>query len=70
MEEILGAHLINDDDFWGDTNPGNVSIDTKNNKEMMVGSHFMELHIHKYKESVPPELLNKVPNVPQACNLA
>ena len=28
VEEILGAHFMNDDDFWGETNPGDVSTDT------------------------------------------
>ena len=30
VEEILGAHPIDDDDFWGNTNPTDVSIDTAN----------------------------------------
>ena len=50
VEEILGAHPMNDDDFWGGTNPGDVSIDTTNSKEMMVGSHITDLHTHEYKE--------------------
>ena len=53
MEEILGAHPINDDDLLGDTNPGDVSIDATISEEMMD------------EESVPPELLSKVPNVSQ-----
>ena len=61
---------MNDDDFWGGTNPGNMSIDTKNSKEMMTGSHITELNTHKYKESIPPELLNKVLNVSQVCDSA
>ena len=42
----------------------------------MAGSHITELHTHKYKELIQPELLNKVPNVPevydavQKCQLA
>ena len=68
MEEILGAHPINDDDFWGGTNPSDVSIDTMNSKEMMAGSNITELHTHKYKEPVPPKLLNKVPNVSEMCD--
>ena len=60
---------MNDDDFWGGTNPGEVSIDTTNSKEMMTGSHITDLQTHKYEESFPPELLNKVLNVPQACDL-
>ena len=70
VEKILGAHPMNDDDFWGDTNPSDVSIDTTNSEEMMAGSHITELHTHKYEEPVPPELLNKVPNVPEVCDLA
>ena len=70
IEEILGAHPMNDDDFWGSTNPSDVSIDTTNSKGMMTGSHIIKLHTHKYEEQVPTELLNKVPNVPQLCDLA
>ena len=70
MEEILGAHPMHDDDFWGDTNPGDVSIDTTNSEEMMERSHITESHTHtySYKESVPPELLSKVPNLSQLCD--
>ena len=42
VEGILGAHPMSDDDFWGGTNPGAVSIDTTNSKEMMAGSHITE----------------------------
>ena len=44
MEEILRPHPMNDDDFWGNTNSTDVSIDTANSKEMMTGSHITELH--------------------------
>ena len=37
---------MNDDDFWGGTNPGDVSIDTTNSKNMMAGSHITELYTH------------------------
>ena len=37
---------------------------------MMAGSHITELHTHKYKEPAPLELLNKVLNVSQVCDLA
>ena len=47
-----------------------MSIDTTNSKEMMAGSHITELHTHKYEESVPPDLLDEVPNVPQVCDSA
>ena len=56
--------------FGGSTNPGDVSITTTNNEEMMVGSHITKSHRHKYKESVTPELLSKVPNISQVCDLA
>ena len=38
-EKMLGAHLMNEDDFWGNTNPTDVSIDT---------SHITEFHTHKH----------------------
>ena len=56
---------MNDDDFWGGTNPSDVSIDTANSRKMMAGSHIKEQHTHKYEEPVPPELLNAVSNEPQ-----
>ena len=59
---------MNNDDFLGSTNPSDVSIDTTNSKEMMVGSYITELHTHKYEEPGSPELLNKVPNVPEVCD--
>ena len=63
MEEILRGHPIDDEDFWGNTNPTDVSIDTANSEEMMTGSHITEFHIPKHKEPVTTELLNKVLNV-------
>ena len=54
----------------GNTNPSDLSIDTTNIKQMMAGSHITELHTHKYKEPAPLELLNKVLNVSQVCDLA
>ena len=32
-EEILGAHPMSDDVFWGGTSPGDVSIDIANSKK-------------------------------------
>ena len=43
-ENILGAHLMGDDDFGDGTNPSDVSIDTTNSKEIMTGSHITEQH--------------------------
>ena len=42
VEEILGAHLMDDHDFWGNINPVDMSIDTTNSEEMMAGSHIIE----------------------------
>ena len=61
---------MNDDDFWGSTNPSDVSIGTTNSDEIMAESHITELHTHKCEEPVPPELLNVIPNEPQAYDLA
>ena len=69
VEEILGAHPMSDDNFWGDTNPSDVSIDTMNSKEIMAGSHITEQHTHKYQGPVLSELLNVAPNKPQAYDL-
>mmetsp|Transcript_31592 Transcript_31592/g.35361 ORF Transcript_31592/g.35361 Transcript_31592/m.35361 type:complete len:102 (+) Transcript_31592:333-638(+) len=46
VKEVLGAHPMNDDVFWGDTNPGDESIDKTNSKEMIAGSHITKLQIH------------------------
>ena len=46
VEKILEAHPMNDGDFWGSTNPDDMSINTTNSKEMMTGSYITELHIH------------------------
>ena len=64
VEEILDVRPIDDDDFWGNTNPTDVSIDTANNKEMMTESHITEFHTSKQEEPVTTKLLNKALNVP------
>ena len=48
VDKILGAHPVNDD-FWDNTNPTDVSIDTANIEEKMAGSHITKLHTHKDK---------------------
>ena len=48
MEEILGAYPMNDDNFWGGNNLGDVSIDTTNNEKMMARSHTTESHTHTH----------------------
>ena len=42
VDEILGAHPMYDDNFWGNTNPSDMSIDTTNTNEMIAGSHITE----------------------------
>ena len=64
VEEILNIHPIDNDDFWGNTNPTDVLIDTANSEEMMAGSHITESHTSKQEEPVTSELLNKASNVP------
>ena len=56
------------DEFWGNTNPCDVSIDTTNSKEMMTGSHITKQQTCEYQGPNRPELLNKVSNVPEMCN--
>ena len=41
---------MNDVDFLGRTNSGDVSIDTVNNKEIMTGSHITEQHNQQFKD--------------------
>ena len=65
VEEIPGVHPIDDDNFWGNTNPTGVSINTTNREEMMVGSRITEFHTSKQEEPVTTELLNKASNVPE-----
>ena len=69
VEEILGVYPMNDDDFWGETNPGNMSTDTVYSKEMMARSHITEQHTHRYQIPVPLELLNATLNEPQTYDL-
>ena len=65
IDEILRAHPVNDD-FWGNTNPTDVSIDTVNSEEMMAGSHITEFHTQEHKIPVTTELSDKVLNAPEA----
>ena len=61
---------MSNNDFWGDTNPSDMSIDIENSKEMMAGSHITELHTQECEEPIPPKLLNVVSNEPQTYDLA
>jgi len=47
---------MNGDEFWDNTNPGDVSIDTANSKEMMTGSHITKQHTYEYQGPNRPEL--------------
>ena len=46
VDEILEVHPVNGD-FWENTNPTDVSIDTVNSEEKMAGSHITKFHKHK-----------------------
>ena len=48
VEEILGTYPVDNDNFWGNTNPTDVSINTVNSKETMGGSHIIKFHTSKY----------------------
>ena len=52
------AHPI-DDDFSGNTNPTDVSINTVNSEEQMVGSHITEFHTPEDKEITPEDILSQ-----------
>ena len=69
IEGILKAHSICDDEFWGGTDPGDVSIDTEISKEIVAGNHIIEQHTQEYQGPVPPELLNVAPNESQTYDL-
>ena len=68
IKEIVGAHPIGDE-FWGRTNPSDVSIDIANSEEVMAGSHIIEQHTFKFRGSVQPELLNMTPYEAHTCDL-
>ena len=46
VEKILRANPI-DNNFWDNTNPAEVSIDTVNSEEQMTGSHITDFHTHE-----------------------
>ena len=58
VDEILRAHPLNDD-FWDNTNPTDVSIDTVNSEEKMTGSHITESPTHKDEQPVVTDLLSQ-----------
>ena len=69
VEEILGIHPISDDDFWGGTNPGDVSIDTAKSKDVMGAGHITEQHTYEYQGPISLRLLNMVLNNQQTYDL-
>ena len=68
IDDILGAHPMDGDDFWGNTNPGDVSIDTANSEEMMARSHMTEQHTCEYQGPDRPELLHVASKEPKSHN--
>ena len=68
VEDISGTHFIGDD-IWGGINSSDVSIDTANNKEVMVGNHITEQHTFEFCRSVQPELLTMTSYKPHTDDL-
>ena len=58
VDEILEAYPINDD-FWNNTKPTDVSIDTVNSEKKMAGSHITKFHTHDDEQPVVTDLLSK-----------
>ena len=58
IKQILGAHSI-DDDFWENTSPTDVSIDSVNSEEQMAGSHITKFHSPKDEEITPEDILSQ-----------
>ena len=54
----MRAHPI-DDNFWDNTNPADVSVDTVNSEEQMAGSHITKFHIHEDKQPVIADILSQ-----------
>ena len=70
LDEILGAHPMDDDEFWGNTNPGDVSVDTANDKEMMIDSHITKQYTCKYQRPNWLELLDLASKEPKSHDLS
>ena len=51
---------MNGDEFLGNTNPGDVSIDTANSEEMMTGSHITKQHTYKYQGPVRYHMISLI----------
>ena len=52
----MGAHPI-DDNFWDNTNPADVSVDTVNSEEQITGSHVTEFLTHEDEQPAISDLL-------------
>ena len=70
VDEILGTHSMDGDEFLGNTNLGDMSIYTTNNKEMMTGSHITQQLTCKYQGPNRPELLGAVSKEPKTHDLS
>ena len=64
------AHPMDGDDFWGITNPGDVSLDTANSEEMMAGSHITKQLTCKYQGPDQLELLEMASKEPKLHDLS
>ena len=52
----MGAHHV-DDNFWDTTNSADVSVDTVNSEEQLVGNHITKFHTHEDKQPAIEDLL-------------
>ena len=58
------------DEFWGNTNPGDVSIDTTNIQKMMTGSHITKQHTCEYQGPYRPDLIDVASKQPKSHDLS
>ena len=52
VDEILRAQPMDSDEFWGNTKPGDVSIDTAKSREMMAESHIPNNTLANIKDPI------------------
>ena len=69
VEELLAAHPINDA-IWSHTNPSDVSIDTENSAEIIVGIHITEGSTYTFHRSDPYGFLHATSHVSHEDNVS
>ena len=69
VEELLAAHPVNDA-IWSHTNPSDVSIDTENSAEIIVGIHITEGSTYTFHRSDPYGFLHATSHVSHKDNVS